>query len=350
MLKVVVVAALLVSGGQAHAASYNCASAVTPRERLICKTPSLSAADNRMARIYATDLSAVSEKRRDALRAGQRGWLRYLAAVCPVSKSMAEAVEEDEAVEKTVKCIEQKYAGRLDGLASAVRRKGPFLFVQIDRYETSPLSPDEKTIYQEIFGRPDWRVKAHHVSYPQIDQPVTSTTTRWNELIVRSVSRLPNDGDATELRYSITLATPALISVGWSISVYEYGAAHSFDSFEAETMMLESAPHPMQPTDLFRSDRDWARRLKSEVGKVAAEYRMNADDFPQINSVATNPGRWRLTPDGLTIVFISYEMDGNPFVEIPLRWTDLQDILRPDLHLPPKAASNDKTRAGEASK
>ena len=81
MLKLGVVVALLMSIGSAAAASFNCTAATTPLERLICNTPSLSADDDQLAQVYTAALSAVSEKSRDALRAGQRSWLRYLAAI-----------------------------------------------------------------------------------------------------------------------------------------------------------------------------------------------------------------------------------------------------------------------------
>jgi uncharacterized protein len=93
MLKLGVVVALLMSIGSAAAASFNCA-ATTPLERLICNTPSLSADDDQLAQVYTAALSAVSEKSRDALRAGQRSWIRYLAAICPVSESSDDAARQ----------------------------------------------------------------------------------------------------------------------------------------------------------------------------------------------------------------------------------------------------------------
>jgi uncharacterized protein YecT (DUF1311 family) len=346
MLILGVVAALLMSAAPAVAASFNCAAATTPRERLICNTPSLSADDDKMAQIYTAALSAVSEKRRDALRAGQRSWLRFLAAICPIVNFT------DEAVKETVECIGNNYSSRSGELESAVQRKGPFLFVRIDHYAAFPINPESaEGKEQENFG---WgkEMGKLHCSYPQIDQPITPTTTRWNELNVRSGSQRPCKpfNDDTDLDYLITLATSRLISVAWDDSEYGHGAAHPNSVTKVETLMLSPVPHPMQPSDLFRKDVDWAGRLKAEVSKGVTQYFKDGGyseaaivglDRSHIDSVATDPRRWRPTPDGLVVFFQQYELDGYAFVpEITVRWTDIQDLLQPDLHLPPKGAGN----------
>jgi hypothetical protein len=60
------------------------------------------------------------------------------------------------------------------------------------------------------------------------------------------------------------------------------------------------------------------------------------------DSVARDPTRWRLTPDGLTVFFQEYELAGYAFgqPEVTVPWTDIRDLLQPDLDLPPKGAGN----------
>jgi hypothetical protein len=60
------------------------------------------------------------------------------------------------------------------------------------------------------------------------------------------------------------------------------------------------------------------------------------------DSVATDPTRWRLTPDGLTPFFQEYELAGYAFgqPEVTVPWTDIRDLLQPDLDLRPKGAGN----------
>jgi hypothetical protein len=108
------------------------------------------------------------------------------------------------------KCIATNDNLRSHQLASAALREGPSLFVRIDHYKTLPLTPAEKEGLPERYRS---MVKVHHVSYPAIDQPVTPTTMRWNQLIALSRSRFSNDNDASDLDYSITLATSDLICV-----------------------------------------------------------------------------------------------------------------------------------------
>lgn len=124
-------------------------------------------------------------------------------------------------------------------------------------------------------GRPDRSLRScrrdgsaifkHHFSYPRIDQPLTPTTTRWNELnvpfsaaMMRRVERSESGDD--DLYYEITLATSRLISVAWDDWEYGHGAvgcgaAHPNSHAKVETLMLSPVPHPMQPSGLFRQRR-----------------------------------------------------------------------------------------------
>lgn len=59
------------------AASFNCASASTWDERLICSDQALGAADRRLAALYANAMSSAdSDQSRGQLRTTQRGWIR----------------------------------------------------------------------------------------------------------------------------------------------------------------------------------------------------------------------------------------------------------------------------------
>src|SRR4029077_11362979 len=60
----------------------------------------------------------------------------------------------------------------------------------------------------------------------------------------------------------------------------------------------------------------------------------------------TDPTRWRLTPDGLTVFFQEYELAGYAFgqPEVTVPWTVIRDLLQPRLgpsspttHSPPSA-------------
>ena len=65
----------------AEAASFDCAKASTPLERLICSTPELSRSDEVLAKAYATALGGLSEAAKAVVQSSQRDWLAY-ALIC----------------------------------------------------------------------------------------------------------------------------------------------------------------------------------------------------------------------------------------------------------------------------
>ncbi|HYI71228.1 MAG TPA: lysozyme inhibitor LprI family protein, partial [Skermanella sp.] len=79
-------ASLLAWTSISHAASFDCAKAAQPAERLICSDSALSNLDESMAAEYSRARAAVSEEGRKQLRDNQRSWLKYVSATC--TKSM----------------------------------------------------------------------------------------------------------------------------------------------------------------------------------------------------------------------------------------------------------------------
>jgi uncharacterized protein len=320
---------LITVANSASAASFDCATAKRPQDLLICDTPSLSVADDRMAALYTAALSSVSELGRALLKTSQQSWLRYLSAVCPVSGNVADRVEK-------IDCLSQKYRRRSEKLDGAIQRKGPFLFVRVDLYAAVPMTePSSK----------DQAFSIHEVSYPQIDEPTSEQTNWWNAISTRRIepSQLCDGryGDETT-SYVIDLATSSLISVTWSDSWYCHGTSHGYGSSHTETTVLAPSPHLIEPSDLFRSDVDWDERLKSRVREGVmhaakdAGYSEVAIDRSAIDAAAANPARWRLTQQGLVVFFEQYELGlgrvFSPAVMIP--WPDMQDILQLNLGLP----------------
>ena len=66
----------------ALAASFDCAKAVTPFEHAICGDADLSAADERLAKTYATAIGGLSEHASEEMRVTQRAWLDYAQRAC----------------------------------------------------------------------------------------------------------------------------------------------------------------------------------------------------------------------------------------------------------------------------
>ncbi len=77
------VACLILSVSQAGAASFDCAKASRPADKLICSDPALSQADSTLADAYKRAMSAQrSDADRAALREAQRAWIAGRDAKC----------------------------------------------------------------------------------------------------------------------------------------------------------------------------------------------------------------------------------------------------------------------------
>ncbi len=102
----------LLGTSHAHAASFDCAKAKTADEKTICRNPSLSDADVKMATMFQMNTRLVMMGARGNMQDRQREWL-----------------VERNACKGSFKCLTAAYAKRLnelqvdfDGIAS----RGPF--------------------------------------------------------------------------------------------------------------------------------------------------------------------------------------------------------------------------------
>jgi uncharacterized protein len=314
---------ILCAPALACAAGFDCTTARTPRERLVCAEDTLSSADGKLNELYTSALSRLSPEGGELLRRSQRGWLRYVDAFCPM-------VADPTRRARAVSCISQAYSDRMRDLQFAAVQNGPFLFSRIDKYSVSEMTTPASQY--------DTGLARHHVAYPRIDRPATELTARWNRLVVREDEGSACDsgeGD-TWTDYSLGLATANLISLTWGISDYCHGAPHGFGRNEAQTLVLSPQPHPFAPSDLFRPDAPWEERLTALLlagaQKAARDHQVALDDTDTANiaQIARDTRRWSLGADGLGVQFSPYEIGPyifQPHVVIP--WSDLRDVMVP---------------------
>ncbi len=318
MLRVFTLICLFTTGllTPAGAASFDCAKASTPKERLICANPGLSAADSRMRDSFRLARKALSESGGKLLLEGQRGWLRFLAAACPITDS-----GEQDAADH---CLDRAYADRMVDLSLAAVRDGAWLLSRTDQFSVTNGPAD------------DPGVGLHHAAFPRIDRPSTAATVLWNGMAEQAGTRTsePTDPKCDTTRdYTFGLVTPRLTSVTWT----DWHDCHNQTRGGAttvENLLLLPVPHPLLPSDLFRSDRPWQEKLSSLALDAIRAAAPAGDAAPQamttaVDYAAAEPKRWSLRPDGLALVFESYELGPgyccNPTVL--LAWHDLRDVL-----------------------
>ena len=134
MVWTLAVAALLWQAGLARGASFDCSRASTHVERLICSDPTLSGLDDQLARAYR---AAAGTPDADAVRAGQRRWLKEVRNKCGDIPCLTEAYDA------RIKDISGAPAGRTSQELQCAPPTGPKVPQSVDQCDF-PI-PDECT-------------------------------------------------------------------------------------------------------------------------------------------------------------------------------------------------------------
>jgi uncharacterized protein len=312
-------AGFLACATTSHAASFDCAKATQPAERLICADGALSALDEALAAEYSRARAAVSEEGRMQLRDNQRSWLKYVNGTC-----------------RTAACMSDAYRERLTSLKTVPTTSGAFTFIPVESFgfQKSPKDDEGGMI-------PGWTIT--FLRYPRIDNPTTPEAQRWNDAIAAKSSnealRGPNDDAELDIEESFTIhsASPALISMSSEGYVYPHGAAHGTEGAQTSNYLLAQS-RELSPADLFDPNQDWKTFLATRCFTVLTTPTEPDQWTPELTApstltnTATNPENWEITDSALTIRFPVYEVGpysaGMPKVEIP--WPALKPYLAPN--------------------
>jgi uncharacterized protein YecT (DUF1311 family) len=311
---------------RADAASFDCASAASPLEKLICSDPTLSQLDEQMAQAYAAKIESLSLSSRQTLKQGQRSWLRRVDAACalPAQSGSAEVTLE-------LTCVAEDYQNRTDKLRASWR-VGPFQFVFVESYDAFRIESDD----------PDFNGKlvTHEVSYPQIDAPRSPEAERWNKQIADwawdTYGWLVNGPDASprETEFAIfaqvTFADTRLISVKNGVDWYIAGKPHRFLDIRHSNLWLMPEKE-FETSDLFNTATDWRSALASAAPAQIAEQQPDMDWTRVMEDQVADPSYWSISEDALLITFDRGDM--HFFVEVSVPWRELKPYLRPDLPL-----------------
>ena len=316
--------ALLFATAGAHAASFDCKAAKTPTEKAICGSPKLSALDERLAQDYERALHALSPAGAARLKESQRSWLRFATQVCAPGKRPGHG-------ETTAECLEAEFGRRLEQLAQAGVRVGPYVFNRVDYY-TAARSHDDTGSHNGFVTQ--------HVSFAQIDVPVDPATTAWNTAQRKDdpgtleVSSGPDeDGEDDDTDYTLGCAGDRFVSLQVDSSAYNHGTPHGTYSHEVNNMVLVPAARKMTADDLFAAKAPWKVKLPALFWSTYTQDPDANKDLPSIKeaieAAASNPDRWLLTPAGLQISFDAdeagcYACNPGP---ITVPWASLKPML-----------------------
>jgi uncharacterized protein len=306
------------------AASFDCARAARPQEKLVCSDPGLSNLDEQMATSYWTARSLLSEPGRGALLAGQRSWLRYWPRDC--SSARGSLVFDADAV----KCATARYEKRIEALKVDTAFDGRFKVYNVAAYAArwSPGAADR------------WFVVVGHAwIYPQIDLaglgPADAGLARgvnaWLAPARKAIrDALTEDAGTSSTWTSLRTVSRNILGATTDRETFGDGAFHPIEGVD-DAYFDERRMRPLRPNDIFKG-KEWV----SVLGKlVLEELKEKLGDGLQLEGVQALPplistiDRWTLKREGLEIHFGEYQVasyaDGMPSVMI--LWSRLASHL-----------------------
>ena len=306
----------------ALAASFDCGKATSPRERVICGSGVLSELDGQLGRVYAARRALLSADGRALLQISERNWLGYVATVCPLSAPGQAGVRR-----KAEDCLQGRYQERLAQLTEVGRRMGPFVFNRVDLFAAEPAADDGG----QVAG-----FDVQHLSYPQIDAPMSAAARAWNTQNARSLGKGDDCGQGDEdTSYVLGLANARLISVQWTEYLYCHGTPHGMFGVKTQNIVLSPSFRQMTVQDMFGPDDGWMVHVQALFWDALRKkgWRPPANTVAlsksEIDSAVVRLDRWMFAPDGVSVGFSAYE--GGCYACTPPEVTVSYGDLRPYL-------------------
>jgi uncharacterized protein len=339
---------LFLMGWPAHAASFDCGKAKSPREKAVCASPALSAADSQLNAAYQTLLTLAPKEIVAQIREGQRQWLRNLPITCADRPDAVPGLLE--------RCLGDAYRERISILQHTVSYQGGVEFYWKSIALTAPDSPETAA------GDRDRGASSEsgtlNASWPQALVP-TPPWQAWNRAMEDAARDLASQGNAkpggnwkqewavdidNDVSVSMNIVTRDLVAATLSNQWYSHGAAHPNITTIQFNWLLNSR-RELRPDDVFRPDSGWASFLEQRCMKdLKAQF---GPDYPQsewapgyiekvLHDVVTHSQTWQLSADAFTIPFdagtVACHACGAQPVVIP--WTELKRMLQPTFAIP----------------
>ncbi|QQR36973.1 DUF3298 domain-containing protein [Devosia oryziradicis] len=327
------------------AASFDCAAANTPFEHAICDVGELSAADERLAKSFATATGGLTKESVVLMRGDQRAWLDYAQRACTDD---AEPLTRGSYPEAGGSCLVEKFNARSSALEQSRMIDGHRFFIKTF-YAALP-DPNE-------VDNPDsyWKVASYEAVLPQLDAD-DAWAKGFNRFVLDEAARntetisMIGAGNIADLDASSDnslnievkeLGGTSRITLEVGTYWYGHGAAHGNWSI-SYLHYLTKEERGLRAEDVFAGD-DWQVVLRDAAwAQLQTEHSewLQVESPDDIAELVVNPSRWDLSNDyGLVIQFQPYEVSayayGAPTVTIP--WEKLDAI---------KAETQDQVRWG----
>lgn len=294
----------------AAAASFDCAKAATPFEHAICADDRLSAADERLAKSFATAIGGLSEAAVALVRGDQRAWLDFAQKACsPDAKALTSGRYDEEGTS----CLTGLFTSRSAVLENSRMING-MRFYPRARYAALPDPEAEDDS--------PWGVARHELSYVQLDSTAPFAAA-LNAYLEGEADKLNVSGDAegsgdiqedgsSDSNNSISVRDAGMNSITLEVSTYWYGHGAAHGNW-AKTFLhyLPAENRPLAAGDIFVGKRWQPALLDLAVEALKAEHgeALMLDDPEYIADAVIDPARWDLSdPYALILQFEPYEV------------------------------------------
>jgi uncharacterized protein YecT (DUF1311 family) len=318
----------------ASAASFDCGKASTPFEHAICDIPELSAADERLAKSFATATGGLTKGAVMQMRADQRAWLDFAQRACTDD---AEPMTSGRYDEMGGSCLVSTFNSRSRSLEQSRMIDGHrFLIDSIYAALPDPSEAGNSDSY--------WRVATHELVMPQLDadDPLSEPFNRFvaeaaadrTELLSASggaeIGPLDPSSDSSVDITVKELGGTSRITLAVNTYWYGHGAAHGNWSI-SYLHYLTAEDRALVAADVFQGE-DWvdvlAEAAWTQLQAQHGEW-LQVDSVEDIADAVADPSRWDLSSDyALVVQFQPYEVSayayGAPTISIP--WEKLEAI------------------------
>ena len=129
----------------AQAASFDCKKAQSKMEKTICDNPNISKLDEELAENYQAAKGKLSAEAQKIFTAGQRSWVKFLAASC-FTDFQAKPASKDDASQ----CLETEYKARIAGFKSTGSMVGGFKIYAYFEGDFKAYPKDEEIAFNRI--------------------------------------------------------------------------------------------------------------------------------------------------------------------------------------------------------
>lgn len=312
----------------AQAASFDCAKAATPLEKLICSTPELSRNDEVLAKAYATALGGLSDEAKAVVQSSQRDWLAYAPLSCSPDAKPLESFDADQTA-----CVNAAFLARIKDLENS-RMKGGWRFFMTENFAVLD-DPDT-----EYWGG----VASKHFAAPRIDDTVPEAAA-FNAMMEAEALTLGKMFDAqgkltdtdvtSDTDVAVTVDSVTSNRIGLDVDSYwmGHGAAHGNYAITHLHYLIKEG-RKLEAADLFAGD-GWQAAL-GEL--VLAELDRTIDggiweeSRATVPATAADPSRWDFGDNGLIVQFQPYEVTAYAFgaPTVMIGWDKLTEYLAPD--------------------